>query len=109
MTVDSAGKVLLSLLVDKAFIVQVHVKKRMALPAEEMGMRLHIAVKPVRPVGGNLNDFSQFCQKRQIAVNGSQTDIRKFLPHMQIDGIGSRVIIPGHQKTLDRFPLPAVF
>ena len=53
--------------------------------------------------------FTDVGKQIQVAVDGSEADIRKFLLYVQIDGICGGVVIPGQQKTLDRLPLAAVF
>ena len=81
----------------------------MALPAEKVGVGFRMTVEAIGAVRRDFNNLAQFSQKRKIAVYGSQADIRKFLAYMQIDGIGSRMVVSGQQKPLDRFPLTAVF
>ena len=109
MSVDDSREILLRLRVDDALILQMHVEKRMALSAEKMGMGFHVAVETVRSVGGDFHNFSKLSQEGKIAVHGSQADIRKFLPHMQINRIRGGVVVPGEQEPFDGLPLTAVF
>lgn len=53
--------------------------------------------------------FSSVSEECQIAVDGSQTDIRIFLPDIPIHNVGGGMILAAHQKTMDKLPLPTVF
>ena len=90
--------------------VQFQVKHIAAGSTYHMIMGIGASVEPVASVGsGDLDNLANVCQKIQIAVHGTKTDIRKFLPHMQVNRICSGMIVPGQQEPFDRFPLPAVF
>lgn len=41
-------------------------------------------------------DLASVRQQRQVAVNGTQTDVRIFLPDILIDNVGGRVIFARH-------------
>ena len=85
------------------------IKKGVTLSAYKMRMGLHMGVEAICSVRGDFDDLAQIGQQRKIAVDGSQTDIRKFLFYMQINGICRGVVIPGQQKTLNGFSLTAIF
>ena len=109
MPFDDSRKYVLGLLIDKGLVVHMDVKERVAFPAYKMRVGRHMSVEAVGSVGGNLDNFPQIRQQRQVAVDSAEADIRKFLLYVQIDGICGWVVIPGQQKTLDRLPLAAVF
>ncbi len=68
-----------------------------------------MAIEPVCPVGGDLENLAELRQERKITVDGAEADIRKFFFDMQIDGICGGMIVAGEQKALDGLPLTAVF
>ena len=109
MSFDNSRKHLLGLLVDKGLVVHMDVEESVTLSTYEMRVGLHMPVEAVGSVGGNLDNLPQIRQQRQVAVDGAEADIRKFLFYMQIDGICGGVVIPGQQKALDGLPLAALF
>ena len=53
--------------------------------------------------------FSPVRQQRQIAIDGSQTDVRKFLPDVLINYVRGGMVLARHQKVVDELPLSTVF
>lgn len=48
-------------------------------------------------------------EKRQVAVDGSEADIRMFLPDVSVNNVGGGMILTAHQKVINNLPLPTVF
>ena len=71
-----------------------------------MKMRLYIPVEPVRPAARcNFLNLPQLREKREIAVNSPEADIRKFVLHAQIYRLCCRMILTVHKASLNCFPL----
>ena len=87
-----------------AWHVQVH--DPVASGTDKMMMPRGVSVETFSSsVCGDLYNFAKICKESQVPVNGSQTDVWKFLPHIHIDGIGSGMIRPAGQERLDTFSL----
>lgn len=77
---------------------------------EKMIVRTDISVKSVAPVRSrNLYCFSEIGQQVQISIDGSKTDVWKFLFDMHINSIRGGMFIRRCQIILDGFSLSAVF
>ena len=106
-----AVKVLGSCLVDLFDIlhIQVEIQNPSAACAEKMIVRHDITIKSVTAVWcGNLDRFANISQQIQIPVYGTQADVGEFFLYMQLDRIGSGVILRHHQIPLDGFTLPTI-
>lgn len=81
-----------------------------AFGTDKMMMPGGVAVETVSSsVSGDFHDLAQIGEKSQVPVNGSQADVRKFLPDIHIDGIGGGMVRPGGEESLDTFSLFASF
>ena len=88
--------------------VQIHHPS--ALCAEDMIVRRRNAVKTVAAVGRrDFYCFSDISQEIQIPVYSAKTDVWKFFPYMQVNGIGGRMFGSTGKKFFNGFSLPAVF
>ena len=74
-----------------------------------MVVRMHISIKTVRTCPcRDLLDLADLRKQIEVAVNGSQTDIRKFLPDILIDCLSGRMVISVGKEILNGLPLSAV-
>ena len=81
-----------------------------AVGTDKMTVGFGVAVKPVRAVPcGNLGNFPQLHQERQIPVYSSQADVGEFFFDPCVYIIRSRMFVTVPDKVPDRFSLPAVF
>jgi len=105
-----AGTALLGSLHDTVDVRHIQIHNPVTLGTDKVMMPGGVAVETVSPsVCGDLHNLAQIREKSQVPVNGSQADVRKFLPDIHIDGIGGRMVRPGGQKGLDTFSLLASF
>jgi hypothetical protein len=110
LSVYSAVKCLLGLGEHIIHAVKLQICHTTAVRADKMTVTGSIRVKMVNAVAYlQALYFSSVGEKRQIAVDGSQTDIRIFLPDVLIHNVGGGMILAGHQKAMDKLPLPTVF
>ena len=71
---------------------ETQIKYSAAVPAYKMVMGRRIVIKMIRSLReGQLPYLSAFRKKIEIAVYGTETDIRKFLPDLDVDLISRRV------------------
>ena len=101
MAFNLAGEVFLRLRLDEFFIFYMKIQDLMAVLTYKMRVGFHMGIKPIGPVHGDLNNFSQRSQKSKVPVNGAQADIGKFFSYIHINGICGRVIVSGKQKAFD--------
>ena len=75
-----------------------------------MVVRRGVGIEMILSVStGELLDLSELHEEIQVAVNGSETDIREFITDAGINGICCGVILSSHQTCLDGLALTAVF
>lgn len=107
---DLARTALLGRLHDAVDTRHIQVHNPMAFGTDKMMMPGGVAVETVSSsVSGDFHDLAQIGEKSQVPVNGSQADVRKFLPDIHIDGIGGGMVRPGGEESLDTFSLFASF
>ena len=107
---DLARTALLGRLHDAVDTRHIQVHNPMAFGTDKMMMPGGIAVETVSSsVSGDFHDLAQIGEKCQVPVNGSQADVRKFLPDIHIDGIGGGMVRSGGEESLDTFSLFASF
>ena len=107
---NPARAALLGSLHDAVDVRHVQIHDPVTFGTDKMMMPGGVAVETVRSsVCGDLHDLAQIREKSQVPVNGSQADVRKFLPDIHIDGIGCGMVRPGGQESLDTFSLLASF
>ena len=96
---------------DKRFDIQIlKINDPVAAGADEMAMIICPCVKMVGTLKARkLADLTKLGQQIQVAVHGSQTDIRISHPHIFVNDIRGRVVGAPLQKAEDRFSLTAVF
>ncbi len=91
-------------------ICHFNILNTVAVGTDKMTVGFCVAVKPIRSVPrGNLGDFPQLHQERQISIYSTQTDIWKFFLYPCVYVICSRMFVTVLDKIPDTFPLPAVF
>lgn len=110
VTFDFTVKILFGENIDMFESGHMQIHNAMTAITDKMVVRGRISVKTVRSVpGGKLLDLTDIGEQRQIAVNRTKADVRKFFSDIQINGLCSRVITSAHKKPQNRFPLPTVF
>ena len=97
-------------LLDALDTVHLQIHHSAAFRADKVIVGRGIGIEVVYTVAyaqtGNLPDVGE---KGKVAVYGSQADVWILLPDIHVYNVGCGMILPGHQKFFDHFPLPAVF
>ena len=106
----SAVKVLLCHREHIVQTVHLQISHTAALGTDKMAVQGSIPVEMIDTVT-HLKSlyFSPVRQQRQIAIDGSQADFRKFLSDVLIDHVCGGMILARHQKVVDELPLSTVF
>lgn len=110
MSFDLPVKMLDGTFVDEGRFLCLEVGHTFTPTADKMDMRMGIIIKMIHSVPqAQPGDLSEIGQQCEIAVNGPQADVGKFVSYMSVHHICRRVITSGHQELFNSLPLTAVF
>ena len=108
MGTDVAADMGLSQLIEGVHGCHWNVLNAAADIAVKVIVRGWIGIKPVASITGKLLDLSVLGKKGQVAVYGSEADIRHGRTQRVVNGFCSRMVGPRLQKTADRFSLTTI-